>query len=393
MPLQVTIPANQPAVVPDQQDQSTIHFPPAIKRIGSITGSLAIGALGGYVFYWITRLVARLGAFSDAEKALITPLPYILSGVISAAIVETAKLVHDAAMAVVGERSLYANATPSDEDTLFDRFRQHSWKVLTKIETIKDDTDVVLSRLVGVRSAKEIRELTETKLDRMVDEFTTDRGGTAPEEKQLEVLKEKAIRDVLYWSSQSRLSCFLEVSRHAFWRQVEETILTSIPQELGLYAVEAIGFTLIGGHMFVGLHALMFVTGLLNKVTQVYQKVDDEVREENKQRKWRSEVNRKADCDILSAMYPEEMAQLDDATPVDHSEEDLDQQLDDDLVKTATADLETYLNPAAIHYSFVQKLPSDQTDIDDDEAEVEIDDVPDDLALCEVDLALCEVEG
>ena len=216
------------------------EVPPALKRTGEVIGSLAVGALGGYIFYWITRLVAWLGFLGEEGKGYISPLPYILTGVVSAALVETARLVYDAALAVLGDRNIYQNVNPGDKASALDKFRKHSWKVIGRAEGIQRDADVIFSRLFKIRTSEEI-------------------------------LNQQIPDRELY---------FMEISRRAFWTQLGESISTALPQELGIYAVEALGYTVLGGHLFIGLQGVSFMIGLIDKIGAVYRKVDAEIEKE-----------------------------------------------------------------------------------------------------------------
>lgn len=322
---------NTPVVNQSPVQDTPIEVPPALKRVGQITGSLAVGALGGYIFYWITRLFARVGFLGEEGKGVINPLPYVLSGVASATIVETAKLVYDAAMAVLGDRSLY-QTTPSDKASTLEKFRHHSWKLISKAEGIQEDADVVFSRLFGMRTSKGFRDnwkdigkaagiqedvnvafswLTDSWIskdslerelkafDKEIDALGKERGDLDQElsnqdtsDKRRKVItnreneisdretaidkRKKEIAEIdLSFKKISEIDLsFMEISRIAFWQQVSETLSTSVPQELGVYLVEACGYTIIGGHLFVWLHGLTFMNGLIGRIGEVYKKMD-----------------------------------------------------------------------------------------------------------------------
>ena len=93
------------ATQPDPNSTPPLH--PALIRGWEITKSLTIGAVGGYLGYWGTRFAIWMKWLEGAGT--INPIPYVLSGVISAALVETARLTYDAAMAILGNSERFAN--------------------------------------------------------------------------------------------------------------------------------------------------------------------------------------------------------------------------------------------------------------------------------------------
>lgn len=225
-----------------QPNVPPIEIHPAVKRGVEIVGSLAVGALSGYIFYGVTwlvevsRIAERLGMGKGGASGPIHPLPYVLSGVIGAAIFETARLIYDLGVYVLGERAKYENLENPGKAPTFDRLRQKTWKVIGCVEGVEHKVDAAFSRVFKIRTSKEIHD--QNLLDRE-----------------------------LY---------FMEITRRAFWAQVGDTIKTAIPQELSIYAVEALGFTIVGAHAFVWLHGFMFLNGLIEKVSLVYQKIQTE---------------------------------------------------------------------------------------------------------------------
>lgn len=218
----------------------SINLPPVVIRSGKIVLEIGVGALGGYICYWITRLIVKLGLLGEMGKNL-TPLPFVLSGMVSAAIVEAAKLSYDISLYILGDREKLENLTPSGDHSAFDRLRQRCWKVISKMEEINETCDAIFSGIFGMRTNKEIRE--RGLSDRIIIE-----------------------------TSESYLPGLREFSRRAFWEQVHETISTAVPQELGIYVVESYGYVIFGGQVFIWIHALSFFTGLMQKVTNVYEK-------------------------------------------------------------------------------------------------------------------------
>lgn len=236
-----------------QANVDNMNIPPVVKRGAEVVGSLTVGALSGYIFYWITRLGARLGMID--KEAVIRPLPYVLSGIMSAGLVETVRLIYDLALSILGERKEYENLVNSEKASAFDRLRQKTWKVVTHVEKIQQEIDVIYSRLFDIRTEEEIR-----------NKYPTDRQ---------------------YYLSHPT---FTEVIRSVFKEQIKETMTAAVPQELGVYAVEAMGFTIIGGHLFIWLHGVVFLNGLINKIGKVYEKIQAvEEEEEIKKRKLAAE--------------------------------------------------------------------------------------------------------
>jgi hypothetical protein len=271
-----------PPLIPS--NVNPLEVPPAIKRGAEIVGSLAVGAIGGYIFYWMTRLVARLGMLGEVGGA-IHPLPYILAGIASAALVETARLTYDLALVILGDRKTYENLAEPEKASTFDSLRQRTWKVVTRLDKLQQDVDVIFSRFCHIRTAKEIRE--------------------------------KAIPD--------RQLYFMEVTRREFWAQARETITSAIPQEVGIYAVEAAGYTILGGHLFVWLYGIMFLNGLIDKVGKVYQKKHEEERKEriDEMEKRKRAFDNKVTCQLLEGLYPDEFAELEAQDTVVSEENDL----------------------------------------------------------------------
>src|ERR1700761_6675457 len=91
--------------------------------IGRCTVSLGFGALLGYAVYGITRLAADWDAIKGVDKATIRPIPYVLCGVISMAIIEGARIVHDLALYLLGERKKVENLD-STQASMADRLRK-----------------------------------------------------------------------------------------------------------------------------------------------------------------------------------------------------------------------------------------------------------------------------
>jgi rhodanese-related sulfurtransferase len=242
-------------------------IPSYVRRASDFGISIAYGGVGGYVFYLITRLVDKY-FMENAGGIAIQPIPFILSGMTSSAIVEVVRLVYDISLHILGKREVYEDLSHFEKISISDHLRHRTWKVIGRVEKLEQDIDGIFSHIFGVRTAKEIRQ--------------------------------KHIPDRDLYT--------MEIVRRAFGEQVFETLGSALPQELGVYLVEACGYTVFGGHLFIWLHGASFLTGIILKVQQVYDKIDleeieEEIRYDRAQRV-------KADCDILAAMYPAEFAKL-----------------------------------------------------------------------------------
>ena len=231
------------AVPPNQEGTPPVNADKPLSRPIQIILSLGTGAAIGYAMYWITRLVVKLGFVSQGEGATISPIPYVLAGVITQAIVETARLVYDAALAILGDRKEYENGAFPENATTLDRFRKHSWNVIGKIEDVQYKIDTVFSRIFNIRTGKEIRD---------------------------QQIPDKDLR-------------FVEIVRRAFGEEVFETFSTVVPREMSVYVVEAFGYTILGGHLALGLlGGLNFIAGLIGKIHGVYKKIENEEKEARK---------------------------------------------------------------------------------------------------------------
>lgn len=189
-------------------------------------GNLTLGAVVGYTTYWMHRGMIFIG-FIEANAPL-SPIPNVLAGLASAAIVESAKLTHFTALKILGDRELYEKAPPA---SFGGQLRNRAWKVISSVESIEHKVDSFFSHLFGIRTRREV------------------------EAEGISITNPVA----------------LEVLRREFWREAAATLSTAIPQELGVAAVESFGYKVLGGHAFMFIHALMFMTNLHSRVAAVYQ--------------------------------------------------------------------------------------------------------------------------
>lgn len=214
----------------------TVPFPPVPPAqsvepgVGSVVmkalGNLTLGAAVGYTTYWMHRGMIFIG-FMEANAPL-SPIPNVLAGLAGAAIVESAKLTHFTALKILGDRELYENASPN---SFGGQLRNRAWKVISTVESIEYKVDSFFSHLFGIRTRREV------------------------EAEGISITNPVA----------------LEVLRREFWREAASTLSTAIPQELGVAAVESFGYKVLGGHAFMFIHALMFMTNLHTRVAAVYQ--------------------------------------------------------------------------------------------------------------------------
>jgi hypothetical protein len=220
----------------------------------------------GYAYCWMSRLEARIMLH---DVGAIPALPYVLAGVISAALVEAARLIYHCALLVLGPRQNPENLAYEKDVSTFDSLRQRTWKVVTCLDGVRHDIDALFSRFVGIHSIKEIRD--QGIVDRDLD--------------------------------------FLEIFRKAFWEQVHEMIQSAIPDKLGLYLIEAIGYKIVVGHLGIGRQGLHFLSGLICRMYQVRLKKNEQ-REEEARRQEERELENKVTCDLLAYLYPNEFIEL-----------------------------------------------------------------------------------
>lgn len=197
------------------------------ERAISSTMSVSIGGLFlGYVFYGMTRLCVKIKLLDNPTNVIITPLPYILSVASMIAIVEAAGIVYDIGVKILGK----TEENSQKGGFCYRKLRSRLWKVVRYTDKIQNQMDQIYSSVFKVRTEKEIYK---------------------------SYIKNKD----LY---------LMEIVRRALVSQIKESVGQAVPQELGVAAVEALGYTVLGGHIFLWLHGLLFVGGAINKVSLVY---------------------------------------------------------------------------------------------------------------------------
>lgn len=266
---------------PAIQDNSNSNDWPVFQRGAQIVKALGAGALIGYVSYWLTRLVVRIGMLGDVKSTDVNPISYILSGVISSAIVQTAQLTYEAALVALGDRNDYEKVSPSTNNTLLDKFRQHSWKVIKKAENLEQDIDILYSRLFRIRTEREVQA--------------------------------QKIQDIELENS--------EVFRRVFTQQVKESLFkTSVPNTIAMYVVESIGYSFVGRQMLLTGNILSFMVGLQMKFEAALRKIETE--KEQIAENW-------AECEMLAIIAQSKPA-------IDNSISD--KQLDDERLNKDNED-------------------------------------------------------
>lgn len=241
------------------------------KRLAEIVkGGVGFSAVG-YGVYWIIRFVDKKKWF-DIDPKAIQPIPYVIIGAINAVVPEITLVVYDFVLYFMGNREDFENLADPDTASFGDHVRHHCWGVVHMIEGLEENIDGVYSHIFHVRTSKEIR-----------DNHIWDRNLTT-----------------------------MEIVRYASVTQINETalsIIQSIPGEIGVYAAEALGYTVLGGHFFmffIYLAPIMALAGVANKIMQVYDRIDadkyfEPVAAENQ-----------AYCHLLAELYAGEIAEFED---------------------------------------------------------------------------------
>jgi hypothetical protein len=232
----VPVVGDAPAVPQSVFQNFCKNVPAPVKRGCEIMTSIAKGGVGGYAAYWFTRLLIKL-KFIETGGVPVNPVSYVLLGMVSQAVVEAAGLTRDVALSILGDRNKFENLENPEDASAFDRFRQHTWKVITCLEKLDEKIDGIYSRLFRIRTAKEIRS-----------KYPTERG--------------------FYLSDPS----FMEIVRKVFREQVIQTVSSLIPQECGIRIVKSIGYKLVGVEFLGSIYALFFVYGIINNISDTYRK-------------------------------------------------------------------------------------------------------------------------
>lgn len=197
-----------------QQPPQEPHF------IVNAVGQLTIGCVLGYIQYRFTKYFI--------DPTLTEAKPFILVNVCATSIMLSMDLAYRGALKIIGERTESDNTTT--EQSLLGKFRSRTWKVIKTVENITERVDTVFSRIIKIRSEKEIAD---QKID-VVD---------------------------------LRL---LEILRRAFKMQLKELVLVSAPFQVSASLVKSAGYMLPGTQLLLGWELLNFVMGIVTKTTEVY---------------------------------------------------------------------------------------------------------------------------
>jgi hypothetical protein len=207
-----------------------IEFPFVLKRAKNMITNMAFGGLGGYVVYLLTPEFKRPFSFTGIENK--SPLPVILTGILSVAAIEMIGLTFDIGIRLLGDRKFYEKLSFPEIATPLDRFRQHAWHIVTQFEKLQVKTDALISHILKIRSSGEIKV------------------GKIP----LHELH------------------FIELVRHAFQEQTLETINEPFPVK---------GYTVM---------LWTFTKGFIDKINQLYEDIHLEKIAQLKKRKELDEI-------------------------------------------------------------------------------------------------------
>lgn len=225
-----------------------------LRRVADIGLSLAGGALAGYLFSVIKRQFTQqtmqpkflvFAAVNQATPSAI-PLPAMVAGLLSVAVIETLGLTYDIGLRILGERKFYENLPYPEEATPFDRFRQRGWGLVTHIEGFQQKIDAFVSYLLGIRSSQKMRE-------------------------------EKIPLDQFH---------FLEIVRHAFYEQGQKSINEPYPSR---------------GYTVLLINFMLSISDRMNHLFKVIHQEKIALREIQ-------ELEAKCYCDILETLYPVEFS-------------------------------------------------------------------------------------
>lgn len=192
-----------------------------------------------------------------SDVPVTSPVPYIVYEIARPVIGECISfgldVTHYVALKILGDRAKYEEN--SNLNTVGDRLRTYSWKVINQSEGIVYRVDGVFSNILKIRSLKEIKE------DKILDRQLT-KG---------------------------------EIIRKIFLKQVKDAFIGVSGVHLGLKFVRAIGFTIEGQGALIGLFAINFLVGLKLNFDEFQNKVALEKKAE------RERVRAEANSEINSS--------------------------------------------------------------------------------------------
>ena len=115
-----------------------------------------LGAGLGYVAYCGARLFTKIGLYKPAGP--IEPLPYVIFVGAMLTVPAIAQALHSLALSIFGERESVENSNDADAQSVLDRFRKHSWKVIGPIQDIPKKIDAIYSRTFKIATMEEIHQ-------------------------------------------------------------------------------------------------------------------------------------------------------------------------------------------------------------------------------------------
>lgn len=196
--------------------------------------SMFVGALVGYGNYWY-----QCYEVSAEMRNTIKPTPYILAGLASGVILNTACLIYDVAASALGNREECEKLANSVKASSYDRLRQKVWKVISCVDKVQKKVDSVYSRIFKIQTEEEIRTRYATDND--------------------------------YYLSDPAL---MEIFRRAVLSQFVNSMQSVVSGELGIYAVKVVGYTIIANQFVVGWNVLTFILGVFSKMSQTLIAID-----------------------------------------------------------------------------------------------------------------------
>lgn len=220
---QITNSLNSVGSVPESQGNDRVNSAPKEYSFVVKTAlNLIDGSIKGYITYWITKIL-----FDDTVK----PRPYVLLGVCEGAIISTLSLVRIIGLKLLGDRSLYSSLNPQineveKQGTVGDRLRVRAWRVVSKWEGAAGRVDGIFARTFKVRTLQQINEKRISDLELTV----------------------------------------AEIVRKAFLEQFESSFVNITARWGSLKVIGAIGYTLPGTNILLGIAILDLVNGCLSKI-------------------------------------------------------------------------------------------------------------------------------
>lgn len=199
--------------------------PKELGPIGKILTSALSGSIVGAIYYGYNRIFYME---KGIDKVFLNPSGFIIAGVTSCVFKQIVSLIYDLGVYILGDREkvqeLEANSSAAD------RMRRRTWKVLDKVDQLQVKIDVVFSRVLQIRTLKEIRENKIREIDLSI----------------------------------------VEVVRLAFLEQIPSTVMHYGSWYLGVKVAVLCGFSVFGGPLTIGLVGSIVLVGVALKIITVY---------------------------------------------------------------------------------------------------------------------------